>query len=144
MIPHRKLLRSGKISGRCICKVGSCAICFSACRRCGCDCDGVKPIDALERRRGRQKRLVVEEFGSLNSDKKKPKKSKEKSKELSRKRPIRRASREAMISIGKVSKIINNNVDNNNVNNIDNNEDSTILDEDVKESLIVVTLCSTA
>lgn len=35
-----------------------------------------------------------------------------------------------MISIGKVSKIINDDVDNNNVNNIDNNEDSTILDEE--------------
>ena len=35
-----------------------------------------------------------------------------------------------MISIGKVSKIINDDVDNNNVNNIDNNEDSIILDEE--------------
>ena len=49
---------------------------------------------------------------------------------MSRKRPIRRASWEATISIGKVSKIINDDVDNNNVNNIDNNEDSTILDEE--------------
>ena len=36
----------------CRCKVGSCRHCDSACRRCGCGCDGVAPDVALRRARG--------------------------------------------------------------------------------------------
>lgn len=40
----------------CSCKVGACREpwCKSECRRCGCDCDGVSPENALARTRGRK------------------------------------------------------------------------------------------
>ena len=48
-------LRSGRLVGKCSCKRGSCPKCFSPCRRCGCDCDGISPTIALKRNRGRHR-----------------------------------------------------------------------------------------
>ena len=39
---------------RCKCKVGSCPLCGSACKRCGCACDGVEPGVALARSSGQR------------------------------------------------------------------------------------------
>ena len=38
----------------CKCKVGSCPLCGSACKRCGCACDGVEPGVALARSSGQR------------------------------------------------------------------------------------------
>lgn len=39
---------------RCNCKVGSCLLCGSACKRCGCACDGVEPGVALAQSTGQR------------------------------------------------------------------------------------------
>ena len=41
--------------GKCNCKVGACRKCGSQCKRCKCSCDGVSPLEALNRSRGAQK-----------------------------------------------------------------------------------------
>ena len=53
------MLLRGRNIGKCSCKVGSCRKCGSACRRCLCDCDGIKPIDALKRSRGRPRQKKI-------------------------------------------------------------------------------------
>ena len=42
------------LAGKHFCKVGACRICGSACKRCKCACNGLKPINALARFRGAQ------------------------------------------------------------------------------------------
>ena len=46
------ITRRGTI-GECDCRRGGCRKCGSKCRRCKCSCDGISPLDALERFRGR-------------------------------------------------------------------------------------------
>ncbi len=51
-IYSRRLRSHTKKGEGCRCKVGSCHICGSKCRRCMCSCDGIDPTDALSRSRG--------------------------------------------------------------------------------------------
>ena len=51
-MPIIRVTRRGTI-GQCSCKVGGCQKCGSACRRCKCACDGVAPLDALNRKVGK-------------------------------------------------------------------------------------------
>ena len=53
---YSRRLRSHAREGGCRCKVGSCHICGSKCRRCMCSCDGIDPIAALSRSRGGYRR----------------------------------------------------------------------------------------
>ena len=55
---YSRRLRSAQRQKVCQCKVGSCQICGSKCRRCMCACDGVEPADALARSRGGYRRKV--------------------------------------------------------------------------------------
>ena len=54
-MPIIRVTRQGSI-GQCDCKVGGCRICGSSCRRCKCSCDGVSPLDALNRKLGGQRK----------------------------------------------------------------------------------------
>ena len=53
---YSRWLRSAQKKQVCRCKVGSCPICGSKCRRCMCACDGVEPAEALSRSRGGYRR----------------------------------------------------------------------------------------
>ena len=50
-LPH--LSKYKRCVGQCSCKVGGCRKCGSACRRCKWACDGVAPLDALNRKVGK-------------------------------------------------------------------------------------------
>ena len=51
---RRRSRRIAELSSResCRCKVGSCTICGSRCKRCMCACDGIDPFDAMQRTSG--------------------------------------------------------------------------------------------
>ena len=55
---YARRLRKAHREQVCRCKVGSCTICGSKCRRCMCACDGVEPAEALARSRGGYRRLA--------------------------------------------------------------------------------------
>ena len=44
--PSRKMNPEGNSQSKCKCKVGSCLLCESRCKRCGCACDGIDPAVA--------------------------------------------------------------------------------------------------
>ena len=44
----------GNSQSKCKCKVGSCLLCGSRCKRCGCACDGIEPAVALARMTGQR------------------------------------------------------------------------------------------
>ena len=56
---YARRLRSATVQQVCKCKVGSCSICGSKCRRCMCACDGIEPSEALARSRGGYRRQVT-------------------------------------------------------------------------------------
>ena len=56
-MPILRVTHQGAI-GQCDCKVGGCRICGSTCRRCKCSCDGVSPLDALNRKVGKRPKRI--------------------------------------------------------------------------------------
>ena len=66
---YARRLRKAHREQICRCKVGSCSICGSKCRRCMCACDGVEPAEALARSRGGYRQLA----NSLSRDRKEKK-----------------------------------------------------------------------
>lgn len=56
-MPILRVTRQGAI-GQCDCKVGGCRVCGSTCRRCKCSCDGVSPLDALNRKVGKRPKRI--------------------------------------------------------------------------------------
>ena len=55
-MPILRVTQQGTIA-QCDCKVGGCHICGSACPHCECSCGGVSPLDALNRKVGKQCRI---------------------------------------------------------------------------------------
>ena len=72
----RRSRRIAELSSRksCGCKVGTCTICASQCKRCVCACDRIDPFDAIQRTRsGKRKKIHTDKNGKvLGKDKELP------------------------------------------------------------------------
>ena len=55
---YARQLQSSKVSNACKCKVAACPIWNLRCKRCMCACNGIEPLEALQRSQGGYRKQV--------------------------------------------------------------------------------------